>query len=142
MRILGQPCGFYLLTRRNATDKHIFSPWTKCNDNVFVNSDVLEVFIAPVKRPTDVPSVYHEIDTGAAGALWAACINNPAGNVTTQTCEPPQKGTLNCRGAADFEKGLTVAVTNSTGTPGSGWWATDLTVPWAIFAPVRALPGI
>eukprot|EP01052_Picozoa_sp_SAG31_P057430 SAG31_NODE_16995_length_687_cov_1.153061_1_plen_117_part_00 len=29
--------------KENATDKHIFSPWTKCNDAVFVNSDVLEV---------------------------------------------------------------------------------------------------
>ena len=100
-----------------------------------MNSDVLEVFIAPVKVATDVPSFYHEIDTGAAGALWAACINNAAGNVTTQTCDPPQTGTLNCTGAADFERGLHAKVKNSTGTPGSGWWATDLTIPWAIFAP-------
>ena len=50
--------------QHNATDKHIFSPWTHCNDNVFINSDVLEVFIAPVKDPYDVPAFYHEIDTG------------------------------------------------------------------------------
>lgn len=38
-----------LHVHHNATDKYIFSPWTHCNDNVFVNSDVLEVFLAPVK---------------------------------------------------------------------------------------------
>ena len=50
-----------LHVHHNATDKYIFSPWTACNDNVFVNSDVLEVFLAPVKQPYDVPQYYHEI---------------------------------------------------------------------------------
>ena len=40
-----------------ATEEHIFSPYVQCNDEVFVNSDVLEVFIAPVLDVTYNPQV-------------------------------------------------------------------------------------
>merc|ERR1711871_1895025 len=57
----------------SATDRFIFSPYVRCNSPVFVNSDVLEVFIAPVHSLSDNPQWYFELDTSPSGVMWAAC---------------------------------------------------------------------
>jgi hypothetical protein len=44
-----------LHVHEQATEAHVFSPYTSCNSEVFVNSDVLEVFLAPVVAVTDNP---------------------------------------------------------------------------------------
>lgn len=71
-------------------------------------------------------------DTGAAGALWASCINHTGDgvNASTMTCAPAKPGILPCTGLANFPHGLTVKVTNATDL---SWWATNLTIPWGIF---------
>jgi hypothetical protein len=120
-----------IFVRLNATDDDIFSPYTKCNQNVYVNSDVLETFIGPVHSLRDSPQWYHEIDTSASGALWASCINNAKGSANTQSCDPAAAGTLNCTGLANFERGLTVKAHNSTDHLS---WGITLRIPWAIFA--------
>jgi hypothetical protein len=119
-----------IFVKLNATDSDIFSPYTKCNSEVYVNSDVLETFIGPVLSLADSPQWYHEIDTSASGALWASCINNKKGSADTQTCDPMAAGELNCTGLANFERGLTAKAHNSSDHAS---WGVTLTIPWAIF---------
>ena len=115
-----------------AHETSIFSPYTQCNEPVFVKSDVLEVFIAPVVNPTDNPRWYYELDASPSGVLWAGLSNNSAGNSSTCVAanDCTKSGTLPCSGRATFEHGLTVNVTN-----GSATYATELFVPWELFAP-------
>jgi len=115
----------------NATDRHIFSPYVHCNDPVFINSDVMEVFIAPVYSATDNPIWYHEVDTGAAGALWGGLIHNPRGNASVClncTCSS-SPCTLPCTGRDSFSP-IPLSVTVQNGT---GWWADFLFLPWNLF---------
>ena len=102
-----------------------------CDSSVFVNSDVLEVFLAPVLAPTDNPRWYYELDASPSGVLWAGLSNNSKGNASTCVAADgcTRSGTLPCRGRATFEHGLTVSVSNGTGT-----YSTQLLVPWALFA--------
>ena len=90
--------------RTNATAKHVFTPWTHCNDDVWESSNVLEVFVAPVHSEFDNPIVYHEVDTAPSGALFATLINNPKGNASD--CDPKinncSAGLLPCSGLSDF----------------------------------------
>ena len=117
-----------------STGSHgVFSSASKCGDSVFTAGDVLEVFIAPVKKPTDVPEYYHELDTGAAGAMWASCIQHSGdgANSSVMTCANPAKvGKLKCSGLATFDSGLTVKVTNASDL---SWFATNMTIPWKVF---------
>jgi len=102
--------GLQLFT--TAQDNYLFSPWTRCNDDVWENGDVLEVFISPVRRATDNPIWYHEVDTGNAGALWVSQIDNPKGNVTT--CQRCTAGNLPCkvrRRSTRVNTGLRVCLT-------------------------------
>ena len=120
-----------LHVEETAKDTHIFSPYTQCDSSVFVNSDVLEVFLAPVLAPTDNPRWYYELDASPSGVLWAGLSNNSKGNASTCVAADgcTRSGTLPCRGRATFEHGLTVSVSNGTGT-----YSTQLLVPWALFA--------
>ena len=114
-----------------ATEAHIFSPYTQCNDEVFVASDVLEVFIAPVLSVTDNPEYYYELDASPSGAMWGGLSDNPRGNVSTCISEAAcGEGsiTLNCTGLASFAHNMTVAVKNETRS-----WSTQLFIPWGIF---------
>ena len=116
-----------------AQDAHIFSPYTHCNDPVFVKSDVLEVFVAPVLATTDNPVWYFELDASPSGALWGGLSNNSKGNSSTCVdaggCQ--HSGTLPCTGLDSFDHGhLTVTVTNTSHHS----WQTLLTIPWTIFA--------
>ena len=83
-------------------------------------SDVLEVFIAPVHDPTDNPQWYFELDASPSGVMWAGLSNNSRGNVSTcvsaDACAAA--GTLPCSGRATFPFNMTVAATNGTGTRG------------------------
>ena len=115
-----------------AQDAHIFSPYTHCNDPVFVASDVLEVFVAPVLATTDNPVWYFELDASPSGALWGGLSNNSKGNSSTCVdaggCQ--HSGVLPCTGLHSFDDGrLTVTVTNT-----SRAWSTKLTIPWTVFA--------
>jgi hypothetical protein len=111
-----------------AYDDNIFSNATKCNDDVWALGDVLEVFLGPVEHPTDDPMWYHELDTSATGALWAAETYNTAwGNVSNcnatvgseHRCTP---GLLDCKGLADFGP-LTAHVTIDKEDPNKPrWW--------------------
>ena len=115
-----------------ATDTYIFSPYTECNSPVFVDSDVLEVFIAPVHSPTDNPRWYFELDASPSGVMWGGLSNNSRSNssicVSEDGCEA--SGTLDCSGKATFAHSMTVTETNMTGA-----WMIDMFIPWAIFAP-------
>jgi hypothetical protein len=121
--------GIHIKERANET--HIFTPYAHCDDNVWVHSDVLEVFVAPVLSVYDNPQWYFELDTAPSGAMWGGLINNTKGNVTTcvsgDGCDVA--GPLPCSGLADFDNGLTVTETNSTNA-----WSTSLFVPWELFA--------
>ena len=92
------------------------------------------MFIAPVYSATDNPIFYHEVDTGAAGALWAGVINNTLGN--RSDCEACVPGNLPCTGRDNFSP-LTMSVTVVKGT---GWWADSLFLPWALFPKEFAAP--
>lgn len=118
--------------RETALDGHIFSPYTHCNAPVFVKSDVLEVFLAPVASPTDNPRFYYELDTSPSGAFFANLMDNRLGNssacIASAGCDHP--GTLPCTGRASFPHGMTSSAANGTAS-----WSIDLMVPWASFPP-------
>eukprot|EP00966_Prymnesium_polylepis_P312503 7221392-Prymnesium_polylepis.1 len=121
-----------ITVREYAVDDHIFSPYTRCDQPVFVDGDVLEVFIAPVLKPTDSPQWYFELDTSASGVLWAGLSNNSKGNASTCVSVDgcTASGPLPCSGWAHGPRGLTAHATNHT-----DMWSTRLFIPWAIFAP-------
>jgi hypothetical protein len=128
VRICYDQEGFKLNTI--ATDSNIFSPYTQCNSEVWVNSDVLEVFMAPVQDATQNPIWYHETDTSASGAVWAGHINNTKGNWSNCndiSCTP---GPLPCTGLGDFDSlpGLHAHVTNYT-----EGWRNQLSIPFELF---------
>ncbi len=135
--------------RTIAYDNHIGSPYESCNSHVWEGGSVLEVFIAEVASPYDAPIWYHEIDTGAAGALFAARVNNSRGNASDcehDACWPPYPAPpdcaggflceveLRCTGRTDFGPAgyplLRAHVTNSTAGDA---WSNDLFIPFDIF---------
>ena len=124
--------GLHISSR--ARDRFIFSPYTRCNDPVFVRSDVLEVFIAPVRRATDNPVWYWELDAAPTAALWLGLSRNPRGNASycadTAACRP---GTLNCTGRNSFAP-VPVALA-AYADPAAGAWGDRLFVPFALFDP-------
>jgi hypothetical protein len=116
-----------------ATEEYVFSPYSHCNDEVYVNSDVLEVFIAPVLSVTDNPIWYYELDSAPTGAMWGGLIDNEAkGNSSTCVSENgcESSGTLPCEGVASFAHNMTVVTTS-----GTGYYTTSLFIPWEIFSP-------
>jgi hypothetical protein len=133
----------------NATEAYIFSPYSTCNSEVilflyyfthclkqpikqvFIDSDVLEVFIAPVNSVSDNPEWYFELDASPSGAMWAGLIDNTKGNVSTCVSDSGclAAGNLPCTGVASFPHNMTV-----TTTSGDGFWTTSLFIPWGIFA--------
>ena len=121
-----------------ATDANIFSPYTTCNSEVFVGSDVMEVFMAPVDDLSDDPQYYYELDTSPSGALWGGISNNTLGNSSVCIAENDEctAGTLTCSGLADFAHGMTTTAQNLTRiNETEAWgWRVDLFVPWEIFA--------
>lgn len=118
--------------RSNATDNHIFTPYTECNDEVFSHSDVLEVFAGPVHSPTDNPIWYHECDVAPSGATWLGLINNPRGNVSScDECHDGDNGPLPCKGLNTFT-GVDVKVTVHNDTSGNSW-GHELFLPWNLF---------
>ena len=130
VKICHSESGFKIVTVAN--DTNIFSPYTTCNSQVWVNSDVLEVFLGPVVSPFDNPKWYHETDTSASGAVWAGHINKPKlGNWSNCDggigCQP---GPLPCSGLDSFTglPGLHAQVTNMTGS-----WKNELTIPFNLF---------
>ena len=157
--ICHDPHGLHFKT--NATDVDIFNSATKCNDPVFAEGDVLEVFISPVEQLTDVPEWYLEIDTAAtSGALWGMLAHNPlngpsgpniGGNATAGiSCDVAQKDgycsnacnasrlmacMFKCTGRADFVNGMNVNVTQ-----GDGWWGDELFIPWTMFPAAGGVP--
>ena len=117
-----------------ATDAHVFSDGnaTACDSAVFVKSDALEVFIAPVRVATDDPTWYYELDAAPDGTMWAGLSNNSKG--TTAYCVDEHDcaagaGPLPCRGTSTFAHNMTVAAATS-----DDGWTTRLSIPWAIFA--------
>ena len=141
--------GWGLHVSIDAEDRHVFSPWHKCNDQVFARSDVLEAFLAPVLRVTDAPQQYFELDTAPSGAMFGALVGNRDGTASTSianpsilndpTCAPgradadPWKSSIHdcllpCSGAADFPEGLTASAANV-----SGGFRVRLSVPWGLF---------
>ena len=116
-----------------ATDAHVITPWTHCNDPVFQRSSTLEFFASPVHEATDNPIWYHEIDAAPSGAMWAGVSNNSKGNATTcdasagDSCAP---GDLACNGTQTFPPwdGLGAQVQNT-----SSGWSSSLFVPFAVF---------
>jgi hypothetical protein len=129
--------GLHISSR--AHDRFIFSPYTHCNDPVFVQSDVLEAFIAPVRRPTDNPVWYWELDTAPTAALWLGLSRNPRGNASycadPAACRP---GVLNCTGRNSFAP-VPVAVATYA-DPANAAWGARLFVPFALFAPAGFPP--
>lgn len=111
-----------------ATDTDVFNGCQTCNCPVFSKGDVLEVFIGPVEHQSDNPEYYHEIDTGASGALWAAQTASNCGAVSPAPCVG---GELNCSGLADFGP-LTAVVAVDSATPPQ-WWTNTLHIPWSLF---------
>ena len=123
-----------------ATDGSIFSPYTKCNSQVFSKSDVLEVFLAPVENPTENPMYYYELDTSPSGAFFGKLMENNAGNSSTCIssfgCKNP--GILPCSGRASFAYGMTSTASNSSAGDA---WSIELFVPWEIF-PAKYAPNV
>ncbi len=92
--------GFYFEMFAWAT-KHVFNPTYTCNAPVYLNGDVLETFIAPVKNIADVPMWYWEVDGGANANLFAGTFKNTTqGNV--DNCPSCVAGLLPCTGNATF----------------------------------------
>ena len=142
----------------NATDVNIFNTAKKCNDPVFSDGDVLEVFVGPVEHPTDVPSWYLELDTASSGALWGMLAHNPLNvhqginrggsteNMDCKSVNPAHSCMFNathkcdsslalaacmfqCSGKAKFVHGMTAEVKVKEGQ----WWTNLLKVPWGMF---------
>ena len=137
-------------------DGSLCSPYTACDDETFVDADVVELFLTPTEAATDAPAVYLELDLAPTGALWAGAINDTRGNASYCTlgndASPHHCGQFGplapCEGAATFAGGLTAAARNasSSGLPAeaatgggsggaSGGWELRFFVPWASFAP-------
>ena len=116
-----------------ARDNFIFSPYSRCNDPVFIRSDTLEAFIAPVRLPTDNPIWYWELDAAPTAALWVGVSQNPRGNASycldPAACRP---GALNCTGRNSFAP-LPIALSTRS-DPAAGEWRESLFVPFALFA--------
>lgn len=114
-----------------AEEKYIFTPYDQCNDPVFVSSDVLEVFISPVRNPQDNPDWYYELDTAPSGAAWGGISDNSKGNVTycTTSTGCTSDGNLECTGVADFANGVQTSAFNQTNA-----WGIKMSIPWTIFA--------
>ena len=69
---------FGLHFKGNATDDNVYNSATNCNDPPFSDGDVMEVFVSPVRKLSDTPSTYLELDTAAvSGALWGMLTSNP-----------------------------------------------------------------
>ena len=122
---------FGISVTEQATDQHVFTPWTQCNDPVFVNSSVLEIFVAPVQSPLDNPQWYFELDTAPSGTMWSGLSNNSRGNsstcVSSNGCSQP--GTLSCTGKSTFHHHLTTRAFNTT-----DGWGIELHIPFALFS--------
>jgi hypothetical protein len=115
-----------------ATDAFVFSPYVNCNAAVWVASDVLEVFLAPILDPADDPQWYFELDATPTGAMFGSLIDNAKGAAPTCIAAeaPCAAGPLPCSGAAAFPLNMTVVTTTA-----SDYWTTGLFVPWGLFAP-------
>jgi hypothetical protein len=113
-------------------DAHIFSPWTKCDSTTWVNSDTVEVFVAPVNVVTDNPAWYYELNTVPTGAMYGGLVNNSRGNASTCIDENgcSTHGPMPCSGINGFAHRMTVRVSNLTGA-----WTADYFIPWEIFSP-------
>lgn len=130
-----------LVVVSNATDDDVFNGCEACNCPVFEQGDVLEVFVGPVEHPTDNPEYYHEVDTGASGALWAAQTvhemnasapdGSNASNCGTADPSPCVGGELNCTGLADFGPLTAVVAVDPATKP--RWWTNTLHIPWSLF---------
>lgn len=123
-----------------ATDRYIFSPYTVCDSPVFVNSDVLEVFMAPVKSIHDNPTWYYELDLSPSGVLWAGLSNNSLGNTsycpTSSGCS--KSGPLPCTGKSNFPSyGFQGKAANFS----TSSWGTKLFVPWTAFSEEFQMKG-
>jgi len=129
VRVCYNATGFRI--RHVVYDKHVFSPFTKCNDNVWEKGDVLETFIAPVHSIYDVPKFYWEVDGSPNSNLFVALIENAnMGNTTCRSCKP---GPLPCQGAHDFPPhkfSYKARVYKNAQKP---MWTTDLFIPFTIF---------
>lgn len=128
VQVCHEPDGLHVMTE--AQDAHVITQWTHCNQPVYINSSTLECFVAPVERPTDNPTWYHEIDAAPSGVLWAGVIHNTdRGNVSG--CVDCVPGNLACTGRDAFPPwdamGFGVNVSNV-----SSGWREELFVPFAL----------
>lgn len=126
-RICWSSLGLHIL--ETAQEKHIFSPYTGCESPVFVKSDVLEAFLAPVIQLSDNPQWYFELDVSPSGVMWGGLSNNSLGNASTCVAEKCTSGQLPCSGMANFAHGMHAAAKNF-----SHAYQTSLFVPFEIFA--------
>ena len=127
--------GYAFKVHTIADDIDVFSPYTKCNSQVWVNSDVLEVFMAPTATPFDAPKWYYEMDTSPSNAVWVGHKNNSLGNWSNCNHQDDHcvEGPIECNGLDHFEMfpNLIAKAHNITGTG----WGVDLTVPFKMFPP-------
>jgi hypothetical protein len=117
-----------------AEDHDVFSPYTTCNSEVYVNSDVLEVFMTPTKSPYDAPQWYYEMDTSPSNAVWVGHKNNSLGNWSNCNHQDDHcvAGTIKCEGLNIFPQfpNLVADVINFT-----AGWSNDLNIPFTIGPP-------
>ena len=117
-----------------AQDVDVFSPYTSCNSQVWVNSDVLEVFMAPTATPFNAPIWYYEMDTSPSNAMWVGHKNNSRGNWSNcNDNDDCVAGPIECSGLDSFPQfpPLAAHVQNISSTG----WGVELTVPFEMFPP-------
>ena len=101
---------------------------------VWVNPDVLEVFMAPTATPFNAPIWYYEMDTSPSNAMWVGHKNNSRGNWSNcNDNDDCVAGPIECAGLDSFPQfpplGAQVQNISSTG------WGVELTVPFEMFPP-------
>eukprot|EP01048_Picozoa_sp_COSAG05_P019093 COSAG05_NODE_2917_length_2511_cov_8.439884_2_plen_524_part_00 len=170
MRLCHNASGLHIEGRAQYPLENLSVPTvTQCGRIEMMNrDDVMEVFLSPVHATIDDPKFYHELDTNAAGALWASLTNNSLG--TVQNCHPTMSacncscayvnsskalpcradgvpelpytvcGLAPCSGRDQYAsaQGLTVAVKHHT------WgWSMQLSIPWGLFStpPIKSGPA-
>lgn len=127
-------------------DAVVMSPHTHCDDDVWAGGDVFETFVAPVDHVHDAPIWYYELDTGAAGAVYASHVNNSRGNASNcaDSCRegrhlPPLCNAvfcdweLPCAGAADFRP-AGYPTLRSIASNVTGGWRVNMSLPFALFS--------
>ena len=119
-------------------DTDMCSPYSLCGETIYVDSDVLEVFLAPVLNISDAPEFYYELDAAPTGALWAAAIDDSLGTshyctLLYEHCVSP--GPLKaCTGAANYPRGLNVATSQFFDSDTLQGWKARFTIPFEMFS--------